>query len=185
LPFLDLLLQEVPGVASIESVKTPYLILGAAFLVVAVIFKFSSIPNKIDLEKIAADEADDANKVLHKKSALSYQQLVLGMIGIFVYVGVEVSTASNLPEFMKVHLKIPTESIAPFISLYWASLMIGRWTGAVGAFGVSKSAMQILKFVMPYVAFGVFLLVNRIANHDLTPFYVYAFVIIAMIIGDL
>lgn len=173
------------GVASIESVKTPYLILGAAFLVVAVIFKFSSIPNKIDLEKIAADEADDANKVLHKKSALSYQQLVLGMIGIFVYVGVEVSTASNLPEFMKVHLKIPTESIAPFISLYWASLMIGRWTGAVGAFGVSKSAMQILKFVMPYVAFGVFLLVNRIANHDLTPFYVYAFVIIAMIIGDL
>jgi MFS transporter, FHS family, L-fucose permease len=173
------------GVASIESVKTPYLILGAAFLVVAVIFKFSSIPNKIDLEKVAAEEADDANKVLHKKSALSYQQLVLGMIGIFVYVGVEVSTASNLPEFMKVHLKIPTESIAPFISLYWASLMIGRWTGAVGAFGVSKSAMQILKFVMPYVAFGVFLLVNRIANHDLTPFYVYAFVIIAMIIGDL
>ena len=173
------------GVASIESVKTPYLILGAAFLVVAVIFKFSSIPNKIDLEKVAAEEADDANKVLHKKSALSYQQLVLGMIGIFVYVGVEVSTASNLPEFMKVHLKIPTESIAPYISLYWASLMIGRWTGAVGAFGVSKSAMQILRFVMPYVAFGVFLLVNRIANHDLTPFYVYAFVIIAMIIGDL
>src|SRR6476646_10807121 len=66
------------AVASIESVKTPYLILGAAFLVVAVIFKFSSIPNKIDLEKVAADEAYDANKVLHKKSALSYQQLVLG-----------------------------------------------------------------------------------------------------------
>src|SRR4029079_14409930 len=56
---------------------------------------------------------------------------------------------------------------------------------AVGAFGVGKSAMQILKFVMPYVAFGVFLLVNKIANHDLTPFYVYAFVIIAMIIGDI
>ena len=173
------------AVASIESVKTPYLILGAAFLVVAVIFKFSSIPNKIDLEKVAVDEADDANKVLHKKSALNYQQLVLGMIGIFVYVGVEVSTASNLPEFMKVHLQTPTESIAPYISLYWASLMIGRWTGAVGAFGVGKSAMQILKFVMPYVAFGVFLLVNKIANHDLTPFYVYAFVIIAMIIGDI
>src|SRR6476646_3845900 len=29
------------AVASIESVKTPYLILGAAFLIVAVIFKFS------------------------------------------------------------------------------------------------------------------------------------------------
>src|SRR3954447_17746620 len=36
------------NVASIESIKVPYLILGAAFLIVAAIFKFSSIPNKID-----------------------------------------------------------------------------------------------------------------------------------------
>src|ERR1700743_1435273 len=43
----------VPGVvkeASISSVKTPYLILGAAFLIIALIFKFSSLPNKIDTE---------------------------------------------------------------------------------------------------------------------------------------
>jgi FHS family L-fucose permease-like MFS transporter len=38
---------------------------------------------------------------------------------------------------------------------------------------------------MPYLAFGVFLLINIIANHDITPFYVYGFVIIALIIGDL
>ena len=63
--------------------------------------------------------------------------------------------------------------------------MIGRWTSSVGAFGVSKSVQGILRFVMPYIAFGVFLGVNKIANHDLTPFYVYAFVIIALIIGDL
>lgn len=180
------------GVASIESIKTPYLILGAAFLIVAIIFKFSSIPNKIDLEEVAVVEAEgDAGKVLHKKSPLQYQQLVLGMIGIFVYVGVEVSTASNLPEFMKQHLStadgkpFPTDKIAPFISLFWASLMIGRWTNSVGAFGVGKSAKQILRFVMPYLAFGVFLLVNKIAQHDLTPFYIYAFVIVAMIVGDL
>jgi FHS family L-fucose permease-like MFS transporter len=54
----------------------------------------------------------------------------------------------------------------------------------VGAFGLKPTAQQILRFVMPYIAFGVFLLVNKIANHDLTPFYVYAIVIIAMIIGD-
>src|SRR6195952_3852104 len=35
------------GVASIESIKTPYLILGIAFIIVAAIFKFSSLPNKI------------------------------------------------------------------------------------------------------------------------------------------
>jgi MFS transporter, FHS family, L-fucose permease len=180
------------GVASIGSIKTPYLILGLAFLIVAAIFKFSSIPNKIDLDLIAADEAGgDSSKVMHKKNPLNYPQLMLGMIGIFVYVGVEVSTASNLPEFMRQHVKtadgsaFPTDQIAPFVSLYWASLMIGRWTSSVGAFGVSKSTQKILNFVMPYLAFGVFLLVNKIANHDITPFYIYALVIIAMIAGTL
>ena len=107
------------------------------------------------------------------------------MIGIFVYVGVEVSTASNLPEYMRQHLNISTEKIAPFVSLYWASLMIGRWTNSVGAFGVSAAKQKILNFVMPYLAFAVFLIVNSIAQHDISQFYVYAFVIVAMIIGDL
>ena len=87
--------------ASIESVKVPYLILGLAFLLVAVFFKFSSIPNKIDLDTVAANEAGGDSKVLHRKSAIQYPQLWLGMIGIFVYVGVEVSTASNLPGYLK------------------------------------------------------------------------------------
>ncbi len=173
------------SVASIESIKTPYLILGAAFLVAAVIFRMSSVPNKIDLDAVASSEAEDTTKVAHRKSVLQYPQLVLGMIGIFVYVGVEVSTASNLPEFMKQHLNTPTEQIAPYVSLFWASLMIGRWTSATGAFGVSKSAAQILRFLMPYIAFGVFLLVNAIAQHDLSHFYIYAVVIVFMILGDM
>jgi len=173
------------SVASIESVKTPYLIVGLAFLLVGLFIKFSSVPNKIDLEHVAAEEAGSSDKVLHKTSALQYPQLVLGMIGIFVYVGVEVSTASNLPAYMESHLNVPTEKVAPYISLYWASLMIGRWTGAVGAFDVSKGIKQVLNFLMPYLAFGVFLLVNTIAQHDVTQFFVYAFVIAVMIIGDI
>ena len=38
---------------------------------------------------------------------------------------------------------------------------------------------------MPYIAFGIFLLVNTIAQHDVTPFFVYAFVIAAMIVCDI
>jgi MFS transporter, FHS family, L-fucose permease len=38
---------------------------------------------------------------------------------------------------------------------------------------------------MPYLAFGVFLLVNAIAKHEISHFYVYGFVILALIIGDL
>ncbi len=173
------------NVASIESIKTPYLILGVAFILAAIVFKVSAVPNKIDLDQVANEEAADVSKVIHKKSVMQYPQLVLGMIAIFVYVGVEVSTASNLPEFMKQHLNTTTDKIAPYVSLYWASLMIGRWTNSVGAFNVNMGTKKMLRFIMPYIAFGVFLLVNKIANHDLTPFYVYAFVIVAMIAGDI
>jgi FHS family L-fucose permease-like MFS transporter len=166
---------------TLESVKTPYLILGAAFLIVAVIFKFSSLPNHIQHEDVKQGNESQSSR----KSALSYPQLWLGMIAIFVYVGVEVSTASNLPEFMRQHIHTTTDQVAPYVSLFWASLMIGRWTGAVGAFDLSKGTKHILRFLMPYLAFLVFLLVNKIADHDITPFYLYTFIIIAIIIADI
>jgi len=172
-------------VASIESVKIPYLILGLAFLLVAVFLKFSGVPNKIDLENVAEQESDAGNKLLHKSSAFQYPQLIMGMLAIFLYVGVEVSTASNLPAYLEKYLNVSTEKVAPYISLYWASLMIGRWTGAVGAFDVTKGTKQILGFVMPYLAFAVFLIVNTIAQHDVAQFYVYALVIAVMIVCDI
>jgi FHS family L-fucose permease-like MFS transporter len=165
---------------SIESVKIPYLILGLAFLVVAILLKFSSLPDKP--QAIVESESEIASS---RSSALQYPQLVLGMIGIFVYVGVEVSTASNLPAYMEKNLGFMTKDIAPYISLYWASLMIGRWTGAVEAFTDNMSRQKILRFIAPYLAFGVFLFVNAVAKHDLTPFYVYAVVILVLIIADM
>ena len=171
--------------ASIESVKIPYLILGVAFILVAIMIKFSSVPNKIELEHVLETEVTAADKIVHKASAFAYPQLIMGMIAIFVYVGVEVATASNLPAYLEQNLKVTTQNVAPFISLYWASLMIGRWTGAVGVFDVSKGFQQVLKFLMPYIAFAVFLLVNTIANHDIHQFYVYAIVIAVMLLADI
>lgn len=63
--------------------------------------------------------------VISKKSALQSFQLALGMAAIFVYVGL--FTASNLPAYMEKYLGFLTQDIAPYISLYWASLMFGRW----------------------------------------------------------
>jgi len=165
---------------SIESVKIPYLILGLAFLIVAVLLKVSSLPDKP--ETIVESESDVLNS---RSSALKYPQLVLGMIAIFVYVGVEVSTASNLPAYMEENLGFLTKDIAPYISLYWASLMIGRWSGSVEALSEKPNIRQILKFILPYLAFGVFLIVNAIAKHDLTPFYVYALIIVVLIVADI
>ena len=172
--------------ASIESVKIPYLVLGGAFVLVAVFLKFSSVPNQIDLEALSADNPTDAGKRVQHKSAFAYPQLVLGMIAIFVYVGVEVSTISNLPAYLELPvseggLGIETALIAPFVSLYWASLMIGRWAGAAGAFDVAKRTRWMLTILLPYLAFGVFLAVNAFASHEISHFFMYAFVIVLMI----
>lgn len=165
---------------SLEAIKFPYLILGAAFIAVAIFFKFSSLPNQIETIQTENELPD-----VGKKSALAYPQLLMGMAAIFLYVGVEVSTASNLPEFMKQELNTETNQIAPYVSLFWASLMIGRWTGAVEAFDVKGGLKKYLRFIMPYLAFCVFLFANKIAGQDLTPFYIYALVIVVMIAGDI
>ena len=165
---------------SIESVKIPYLVLGLAFLLVAILLKFSSLP-----DKPAAVVEVENDTIASRSSALKYPQLIMGMIAIFVYVGVEVSTASNLPAYMESKLGFLTQDIAPYISLYWASLMIGRWTGAVGAFTNDMNLQKAFKFLAPYLAFGVFLLVNAIAKHDLTPFYVYGLIILVLIAADI
>ena len=166
--------------ADIASVKVPYLILGAAFIVVAIMLKASSLPNHPPIEEKITEAVKGA-----RTSALQYPQLVMGMLAIFLYVGVEVSTASNLPAYLEKDLGFLTQHVAPYISLYWASLMIGRWGGAVEAFTDNKSTQKIFKFIAPYLAFGVFLGVNALMRHDLAPFYVYGLIIVVLILADL
>ena len=165
---------------NIEAVKIPYMVLGLAFLLVGIFLKFSNLPNhpEEENEDLSSDTKD-------RSSALKYPQLVLGMLAIFLYVGVEVSTVSNLPDYMQKELGYSITGVAPFVSLYWASMMIGRWGGAAEAFGLDKSKTLVLKFLAPYLAFGVFLLVNYIAGHDLQPFFLYAVIILIMIIASI
>lgn len=104
--------------------------------------------------------------------AMKYPQLVLGMLAIFTYVGVEVTIQSNLGELLKsvsdkvlnlnaLNLPVLNDAqIAPFISLYWGGLMIGRWVGAITVFSPSKGLKKWLLIIVPYIAFGVILLVN-------------------------
>jgi FHS family L-fucose permease-like MFS transporter len=167
---------------NVAAVKIPYLILGLSFLAAAYFFLKSSIPDHIETAEKSVDAShEDSNK----KSVFRYPQLYLGMIAIFVYVGVEVSTASNLPEFMKQKMKVNEDAIAPFVSLFWASLMIGRWTSAGLVFAKNETQKMLFRIALPYSAFGVFLLVNWIAGHSLTPFYPYAAIIPVLILGDI
>src|SRR5690606_9717694 len=160
---------------SIDSIKIPYLLLGLSFLVVAALIMFSKVPNHIE-QKMESGES--------KKSLKQFPQLYLGMIAIFVYVGVEVATAGNLGEYLKVNFNMESSEITPYVSLYWASLMIGRWTSAAGVFASKPMARMILRFVLPYAAFGVFILMNTVTNQDLSGIYYYALVVLVLIAAE-
>lgn len=119
--------------------------------------------------------------------AMKYQQLILGMIGIFLYVGVEVTIDNNFGALLKTPGYI-TEAgmldneISKYISLYWGSLMIGRWTGAIGVFNLSESGKRIATIVVPFVAFGIILFVNSLYGNnikDLLPYSICVIIAIA------
>ncbi|WP_179344308.1 MFS transporter [Winogradskyella ursingii] len=109
--------------------------------------------------------------------AMKYPQLVLGMLAIFMYVGVEVTIGSNLGELLKqdvdgtgsnlLGLPVLNDSqLGIYISMYWGGLMIGRWVGAITVFNPSKGLKKVLLILVPYVAFGVILAVNYIAGNE-------------------
>lgn len=116
--------------------------------------------------------------------AMQYPQLILGMIAIFIYVGVEVAIGSNLGDL----LQQPefgghsSSDIAPYISMYWGSLMIGRWAGAISAFNLMGMKKNMLLIVMPLLAFSVIIIVNILAGKDMTPLYYYVFCVFIQII---
>ena len=128
--------------------------------------------------------------VLSKKQksgwgAMQYPQLILGMLAIFVYVGVEVAMGSNLGELLKQKEfgNYSSSQIAPFIAMYWGSLMMGRWASAVHVFNLSKTMKNVLTAALPLVAFGVVLYFTHLAGHNIDPLYVYGICVIVQILG--
>ncbi len=117
--------------------------------------------------------------------AMKYPQLILGMLGIFVYVGVEVAIGSNLGELLKQDAfgKYPSSQIAPFISMYWGSLMIGRWAGAISAFQLSASTKKILLIVVPLIAYAVIIAANTLAGYDMSNLYAYIIFVAVQILA--
>jgi FHS family L-fucose permease-like MFS transporter len=142
------------------------------------------------------------SNVLAKKDkenwgAMQYPQLVLGMLAIFTYVGVEVTIQSNLGELLKYvsdtvngiklnPIGLPSMSdseIAPLISMYWGGLMIGRWAGAIAVFNPSDKLKTWLYILVPYIAFGAVLSVNAISGFDVSILFWFAICVAIQIAG--
>jgi FHS family L-fucose permease-like MFS transporter len=120
-----------------------------------------------------------ANKSPDGWGAMKYPQLIYGMIGIFVYVGVEVTIDNNFGALLKTpgyfnETGLDESEISQYISLYWGSLMIGRWTGAISVFNLGKTAKKIATIVVPFIAFGVVLGVNVLYGNEVGNLLPYA-----------
>lgn len=124
-----------------------------------------------------------AKKNVNGWGAMQYPQLVLGMLAIFVYVGVEVAIGSNLGELLKLKEfgSMQSSDIAPYVSMYWGSLMIGRWAGAISVFHLQGIKKTIALIIIPLIAFGVILGVNIISGKDMKPLYFYVVCVLVQI----
>ncbi|MGB2740192.1 MAG: sugar MFS transporter [Cognaticolwellia sp.] len=109
---------------SADSVKVPYLILTAALLLLAAIFAWLKLPH--------ISSAETTKDEVLSGSAWQYRHLVLGALGIFVYVGAEVSIGSFLIIFFgEANVAGLEESqAAKYLTYYWGGAMVGRFIGA-------------------------------------------------------
>lgn len=60
-------------------------------------------------------------------SVFSFRHLTLGVIGIFMYVGCEVCVGSNIVLYAQQDLGISYEMAVKWASLYWFSMLVGRF----------------------------------------------------------
>lgn len=107
------------------------------------------------------------------------------MLAVFIYVGVEVAIQSNLPELMKQKnfLNLSPDKTVHFISLYWGSLMIGRWVGAISVFKINKKLNNVLTVIVPLLAYSIILLVNWIKGSPILDLLYYLPFVLILIFG--
>jgi len=109
-----------------SSVKLPYMIIAVALILLAIVigrFKLPHIPE--------AEGGHAAEKGEHD-SILRHRNLVLGALGIFCYVGAEVSIGSFLVNYMHEPNigNLELETAAKFLMVYWGGAMVGRFIGS-------------------------------------------------------
>jgi FHS family L-fucose permease-like MFS transporter len=110
--------------AEAAAVQGPYLGLAAALALLAVLFALARLP-KIEFQDTTTAAVDG------KGGAMAYRHLVLGALGIFLYVGAEVSIGSFLINFIgEPHIAgLSHADAARYVSLYWGGALVGRFIG--------------------------------------------------------
>jgi MFS transporter, FHS family, L-fucose permease len=108
------------------SVKLPYLVIGLVLLALAGVIAAYNLPSIPGAEHHKSDRRG-------MRTLWRYRHLILGIVGIFVYVGAEVSIGSFLINyFSQANIGNITErEAAKYVSFYWLGAMVGRFIGSL------------------------------------------------------
>ena len=106
------------------SVKMPYLVIGITLLLLAVMIALSKLPKIEHAEYRSGEKISD--------SVWKHPNLIFGALGIFAYVGAEVSIGSFLVNYFGQPdiAAFSAKTAAGYVSFYWLGAMIGRFLGA-------------------------------------------------------
>ena len=106
------------------SVKMPYLVIGGALVVLAALIAKFKLPKIETARCLPGEDLGD--------SVWKHPNLIFGALGIFTYVGAEVSIGSFLVNYFGQAdiAGLPAKIAAGYVSFYWAGSMVGRFLGA-------------------------------------------------------
>jgi FHS family L-fucose permease-like MFS transporter len=106
------------------TVKTPYVGLGIALVLLAIAIGSFKLPKIEHAQHKVGEKVND--------SIWNHANLIFGAIAIFVYVGAEVSIGSFLVNyFSQPEIGGLTEKVAAsFVAFYWGGAMVGRFIGS-------------------------------------------------------
>ena len=135
-----------------DTVRGPYLAIAGGLLILGIAVAFMHLPAITQTKAFRPGEVGDA--VLNR-SILSYRHTVLGAVGIFLYVGVEVGLASIAVNYFKTQGVDSAKTASFLVSLYWFGALIGRLLGSwmltkvksgklLGVFGFAATAFVLI-----------------------------------------
>ena len=121
-------LNTAASAASIDvtAVQIPYLIIGCVLLLISLLLSRVNLPQIVPATEAAGTVDADSTRAWH------YRNLVFGVVGIFAYVGAEVSIGSHLVSYLALPdvMGLDPKSAGDRVSLYWGAAMVGRFLGA-------------------------------------------------------
>ncbi|HEX3892147.1 MAG TPA: sugar MFS transporter [Terracidiphilus sp.] len=138
-----------------NTVRGPYIAIAGGLLILGIAVAFMHLPHIAQTQEFRPGKEGDP---ILGRSIWSYRHTVLGAVGIFLYVGVEVGLASIAVNYFKSQGVDSAKTASFLVSLYWFGALVGRLLGSwvltkiksnklLGAFGFIAAALLLVSMV--------------------------------------